>query len=223
MKNYSLKYKFLGLIIFLFLSSFIAFFYIVYDFQKQKVNILKDEQILKIDNSFNKNIEKHLKSYYLDIAKKIFDSEDDYEIKLAIKENDRKKLEEITAEKYDILVKKDEYITQMNFFSKDKINILRLQKLDLSGEEVRENRPLLNDAFNTKKVVSGFENGLTGLSYRVIIPLFDNQNDFIGVFEIGISTKKLLDTVTFFNNIEGVFITTTARTFWHQKLLIQNF
>ena len=31
--------------------------------------------------------------------------------------------------------KKDEYITQMNFFfSKDKINILRLQKLDLSGE-----------------------------------------------------------------------------------------
>ena len=85
MKNYSLKYKFLGLIIFLFLSSFIAFFYIFYDFQKQKVNILKDEQILKIDNSFNKNIEKHLKSYYLDIAKRIFDSEDDYEIKLTIK------------------------------------------------------------------------------------------------------------------------------------------
>ena len=105
MKNDSLKYKFLGLIIFLFLSSFIAFFYIFYDFQKQKVNILKDEQILKIDNSFNKNIEKHLKNYYFDIAKKIFDSKDDYEIKLAIKENDRKKLEEITAEKYDILVK----------------------------------------------------------------------------------------------------------------------
>ena len=63
MKNYSLKYKFLGLIIFLFLSSFIAFFYIVYDFQKQKLKILKDEQILKIDNSFNKNIEKHLKNY----------------------------------------------------------------------------------------------------------------------------------------------------------------
>lgn len=58
MKNYSLKYKFLGLIIFLFLSSFIAFFYIFYDFQKQELKILKDEQILKIDNSFNKNIEK---------------------------------------------------------------------------------------------------------------------------------------------------------------------
>ncbi|MDN5101540.1 PAS domain S-box protein, partial [Aliarcobacter butzleri] len=219
MKNYSLKYKFLGLIIFLFLSSFIAFFYIFYDFQKQKVNILKDKQILKIDNSFNKNIEKHLKSYYLDIAKKIFDSEDDYEIKLAIKENDRKKLEEITAQKYDILVKKDEYITQMNFFSKDKINILRVHKLDLSGEEERENRPLLNDAFNTKKVVSGFENSLTGLSYRVIIPLFDNQNDFIGVFEIGISTKKLLDTVTFFNNIEGVFYDNYSKDFLTSKAI----
>ena len=83
---------------------------------------------------------------------KIFDSEDDYEIKLAIKENDRKKIRGNNSRKYDILVKKDEYITQMNFFSKDKINILRLQKLDLSGEEVRDNRPLLNDAFNTKKL-----------------------------------------------------------------------
>ena len=101
MKNDSLKYKFLGLIIFLFLSSFIAFFYIFYDFQKQELKILKDEQILKIDNSFNKNIEKHLKNYYFDIARKIFDSEDDYEIKLAIKENDRKKLEKITAEKIE--------------------------------------------------------------------------------------------------------------------------
>ena len=219
MKNYSLKYKFLGLIIFLFLFSFIAFFYIFYDFQKQKLKILKDEQILKIDNSFNKNIEKHLKNYYFDIAKKIFDSEDDYEIKLTIKENDRKKLEEIIAEKYDILVKKDEYITQMNFFSKDKINILRLQKLDLSGEKLRDNRPLLNDAFNTKKVVSGFENGLTGLSYRVIIPLFDNQNDFIGVFEIGISPKKLLDTVTFFNNIEGVFYNNYSKDFLTSKAI----
>ncbi|MCT7606652.1 response regulator [Aliarcobacter butzleri] len=223
MKNDSLKYKFLGLIIFLFLFSFIAFFYIFYDFQKQKVNILKDEQILKVDNSFNKNIEKHLKNYYLDIARKIFDSEDDYEIKLAIKENDRKKLEEIIAEKYDILVKKDKYITQMNFFSKDKINILRLQKLDLSGEKLRDNRPLLNDAFNTKKVVSGFENGLTGLSYRVIIPLFDNQNDFIGVFEIGISTKKLLDTVTFFNNIEGVFYNNYSKDFLTSKAIDSKF
>ncbi|MDN5103026.1 response regulator [Aliarcobacter butzleri] len=223
MKNYSLKYKFLGLIIFLFLFSFIAFFYIFYDFQKQKLKILKDEQILKIDNSFNKNIEKHLKNYYFDIAKKIFDSEDDYEIKLTIKENDRKKLEEIIAEKYDILVKKDKYITQMNFFSKDKINIFRLQKLDLSGEKLRDNRPLLNDAFNTKKVVSGFENGLTGLSYRVIIPLFDNQNDFIGVFEIGISPKKLLDTVTFFNNIEGVFYNNYSKDFLTSKAIDSKF
>ena len=53
MKNYSLKYKFLGLIIFLFLSSFIAFFYIVYDFQKQKLKatiltLLKRSSIAKM-------------------------------------------------------------------------------------------------------------------------------------------------------------------------------
>ncbi len=39
----------------------------------------------------------------------------------------------------------------MNFFLKDETNIFSLQKLDLSGEKLRDNRPLLNDAFNTKK------------------------------------------------------------------------
>lgn len=47
MKNYSLKYKFLGLIIFLFLFSFIAFFYIFYDFQKEKLIHLKDDHTFK--------------------------------------------------------------------------------------------------------------------------------------------------------------------------------
>ena len=158
MKNYSLKYKFLGLIIFLFLSSFIAFFYIVYDFQKQKVNILKDEQILKIDNSFNKNIEKHLKNYYFDIARKIFDSEDDYEIKLAIKENDRKKLEEITAEKYDILVKKDEYITQMNFFSKDKINNLIEEQKQLDSNDEQAQRRLMEIGMKVMELTKEMDN-----------------------------------------------------------------
>ncbi|MCG3680311.1 response regulator [Aliarcobacter butzleri] len=202
MNNISLKYKFLGLILFLFICSFSALFYIFYDFQKQKLNNAKNEQIGKIENFFYKTTEKNLKNYSYNLSNEILD---DYNIIVALKEQNREKLEELTIKKYNILLKNDPYITQMNFFSKDGTNLLRLQKLDLSGDNVLKSRPMLKKVFETQKTLAGFENGITGLSYRVIIPVFDENNDFVGAFEIGISLRKIMYSITFFNNIQGIF------------------
>ncbi|WP_418185960.1 response regulator [Aliarcobacter vitoriensis] len=196
------KYKFLFLIIFLFICSFSALFYIFYDFQKQKLNSEKKEQIKKINNSFYKNIEKHLKDYSYELSNKILE---DPKVIKAVKEQNKDKLEQLTIDKYNILLKKDPYIRQMNFIFKDGTNLLRLQNLDLSGDNILEKRYMLQEVFTKKTTLTGFEIGTTGLSYRVIVPLFDENNDFIGAFEIGISLRKILDTITFFNNIQGVF------------------
>ncbi len=61
MKNDSLKYKFLGLIIFLFICSFSSLVYIFYDFQKEKLIHLKDDNTNQIENFFYKTIEKKSK------------------------------------------------------------------------------------------------------------------------------------------------------------------
>ncbi|RBQ31144.1 hypothetical protein CRU92_08210 [Arcobacter sp. FW59] len=196
------KYKFLFLIISLFICSFSALFYIFYDFQKQKLNSEKKEQIKKINNSFYKNIEKHLKDYSYELSNKILE---DQKVITAVKEQNKDKLEQLTIDKYNILLTKDPYIRQMNFFFKDGTNLLRLHKLDLSGDNILEKRYMLKEVFTKKTTLTGFEMGTTGLSYRVIVPLFDENNDFIGAFEIGISLRKILDTITFFNNIQGVF------------------
>ena len=210
MNNVYLKYKFLGLIVFLFICSFSVLFYVFYDFQKQKLNNAKREQIAKIENFFHKTIEKNLKNYSYELSSKILDNPD---IILALKEQNKNKLEQLTIEKYSILLTKDPYITQMNFFSKDGTNLLRLQKLDLSGDNILQSRPMLKKVFDTKETFFGFEKGLTGLSYRVILPLFDEKNDFVGAFEIGISVRKIMYSITFFNNIQGVFYETNLDKF----------
>ncbi|WP_418186452.1 response regulator [Aliarcobacter lanthieri] len=202
MNKISLKYKFLSLIVFLFICSFSSLFYIFYDFQKQKLNSAKTEQIIKIENSFYKNIEKHLKDYSYELSNKILE---DPKVIIAVKEQNKDKLEQLTVDKYNIFLTKDPYIRQMNFFFKDGTNLLRLHKLDLSGDNILEKRYMLQEVFTKKVTLTGFEIGTTGLSYRVIVPLFDENRDFIGAFEIGISLRKILDTITFFNNIQGVF------------------
>ena len=194
MKNDSLKYKFLGLIIFLFLSSFIAFFYIFYDFQKQELKILKDEHTNKIESFFYKTIEKNLKNYSLDISNTFLD---DSTIREAFKQKDKNKLEQLAFQKYKLLTKKDQYITQMNFFLKDGTHFIRLHKLDYSGDNLINSRPMLKKVLETKQAHFGFEKGFTGLSYRVTIPLFDENNEFLGAFEIGTSLSKIMYSITF--------------------------
>ncbi|MCT7484225.1 response regulator [Aliarcobacter cryaerophilus] len=219
MKNYSLKYKFLGLIIFLFLSSFIAFFYIFYDFQKQKIKILKDEHTNQIENFFYKTIEKNLKNYSFDISKKFLDDSDMIE---AFKQKDKNKLEQLAFQKYKHLTIKDPYITQMNFFLKDGTHFLRLHKLDYSGDNLINSRPMLKKALETQQAHFGFEKGFTGLSYRVTIPLFDENNEFLGAFEIGTSLSKIMYSVTFFNHIQGTIFEKDTNQFTNSNFPIDS-
>ena len=219
MKNYSLKYKFLGLIIFLFLFSFIAFFYIFYDFQKQKLKILKDEHTNKIESFFYKTIEKNLKNYSFDISKKFLDDSDMIE---AFKQKDKNKLEQLAFQKYKHLTIKDPYITQMNFFLKDGTHFLRLHKLDYSGDNLINSRPMLKKALETQQAHFGFEKGFTGLSYRVTIPLFDENNEFLGAFEIGTSLSKIMYSVTFFNHIQGTIFEKDTNQFTNSNFPIDS-
>ena len=88
MKNDSLKYKFLGLIIFLFICSFSSLVYIFYNFQKESLIHAKDDNTNQIENFFYKTIEKNLKNYSFDISKKFLDDSDMIE---AFKKKDKKK------------------------------------------------------------------------------------------------------------------------------------
>ncbi|WP_294878345.1 diguanylate cyclase, partial [Sulfurimonas sp. RIFOXYB12_FULL_35_9] len=54
-----------------------------------------------------------------------------------------------------------------------------------------------------QKELFGFELGIHGLSYRVLIPLF-YQNNYIGALEFGVSPQKILDIVSYILDIDGM-------------------
>ncbi|MFA7091745.1 MAG: response regulator [Arcobacteraceae bacterium] len=194
-----LKHKTLGLIFLILLCTFGLFLYIFYDFQKNRLDSNKQQYIEKIENSYYKNIEKHLKEHYKEVANTFLNEE----IVKAFSKKNKEELVQLTYSKYNELIKNDAYITQMNFHDSDGMTFLRLQNLELYGDNILQSRNMLRTAIQEQKVVQGYERGKTGLSYRVLIPLFD-QNNYIGMFEIGVSLKKILDIVTHFNNIEGI-------------------
>ncbi|PRM95612.1 hypothetical protein CJ673_01665 [Aliarcobacter cryaerophilus] len=217
--NISTKYKFSLLIIFLFICSFSSLVYIFYDFQKERLIHAKDDNTNQIENFFYKTIEKNLKNYSFDISKKFLDDSDMIE---AFKQKDKNKLEQLAFQKYKHLTIKDPYITQMNFFLKDGTHFLRLHKLDYSGDNLINSRPMLKKALETQQAHFGFEKGFTGLSYRVTIPLFDENNEFLGAFEIGTSLSKIMYSVTFFNHIQGAIFEKDTNKFTNSNFTIDS-
>ncbi|MGJ0301915.1 response regulator [Aliarcobacter cryaerophilus] len=217
--NIPTKYKFSLLIVFLFICSFSSLVYVFYDFQKEKLIHLKDDHTNKIESFFYKTIEKNLKNYSLDISNTFLD---DSSIREAFKQKDKNKLEQLAFQKYKLLTKKDQYITQMNFFLKDGTHFLRLHKLDYSGDNLINSRPMLKKVLETKQAHFGFEKGFTGLSYRVTIPLFDENNEFLGAFEIGTSLSKIMYSITFFNHIQGTIFEKDTNQFTNSNFPIDS-
>lgn len=217
--NIPTKYKFSLLIVFLFICSFSSLVYVFYDFQKEKLIHLKDDHTNKIESFFYKTIEKNLKNYSLDISNTFLD---DSTIREAFKQKDKNKLEQLAFQKYKLLTKKDQYITQMNFFLKDGTHFIRLHKLDYSGDNLINSRPMLKKVLETKQAHFGFEKGFTGLSYRVTIPLFDENNEFLGAFEIGTSLSKIMYSITFFNHIQGTIFEKDTNQFTNSNFPIDS-
>jgi PAS domain S-box-containing protein len=194
-----LKYKTLGLIFLILCSSFSLFFYIFYDFQKSRLESVKQQYVEKIENSYNKNIQKHFKEHYKEVINNFLN----IQMIEALAKKNKEALEELTHDKYQELINSDSYVRQMNFYEDDGTVFLRLQNPQLFGDNALQQRGMVATAFLKKQPMQGYETGKMGVSYRILLPLF-YKNKYIGFFEIGISLKKILDIVTHFNNIQGI-------------------
>ncbi len=195
----NLKIKILLVISVIFGILFGVFFYTFYQSKKDELEQIKENHYKRVKNSFTKNQELHLKNRYFEESKKFLT----LQMIEAMKEKKRKKLQELALPLFQSLQKNDQYLQIIQFHLKDGTSFLRLHNLEHFGDLIAEKRKMLQDIHHTQKEVSGFEYGEQGISYRVITPVF-YKNEYIGAFEIGVSPKKILDHVSFFNTIEGV-------------------
>ena len=103
----------------------------------------------------------------------------------AMKDKDHLAIYQSAKPKFDILNTKNPFITHMQFFAPDGTSLLRVHNEGVYGDNIAEKRPMVAYAIETQSSVSGFEEGLFGLVFRVIEPAFDKAGNYIGSLEFG--------------------------------------
>ncbi len=194
--------------------TFGAFFYLFYQYQLDRLDEVKTQYYTKIQNSFAKNTEIHLKNYYTAIAHSFITPE----LLEAMAHKDREKVTNLTAYKYKQLKAQDPYLSILHFHQSDGITLLRLHNPTSYGDNIAQKRAIVLSAHRQKVPLSGFDYGNSGFSYRVFVPLIHNGR-YVGSLEIGADPKKILDLVTRFNAIQGAIkFTYNDNTILHQQI-----
>jgi len=133
-------------------------------------------------------------------------------VKEAIKNQDRLKLQSLVENQYKMLKKDNENIKILHFHKPNGLTLLRMHKPNKYDDNIAKRRAMCQYVHKEKKSITSFEAGINLLGYRVMIPIFYEEN-YIGALEIGTKVNFILDQLKEFYKVSGVIFAKQAKIY----------
>ncbi len=126
-------------------------------------------------------------------------------VKEAMDARDTKKLYELTLPRYKTLREENPYLMIMQFHAPDGKSLLRMHRKEAFGDDIASRRPMIRKAHKSHEVQIGYEGGLEGIAYRIVVPYIEN-NKYIGALEFGIDSDYIMSKLFKANKIDTLFM-----------------
>lgn len=128
-----------------------------------------------------------------------------------IKDRNREDLYKALNKRWNGLKKHKEHLVVFHIHLKDGTSFLRVHRPKKFGDNLFEIRPMVKQMAKKQKKLVGYETGLYYTPYRVIEPIFDEKNKYIGSVEFGYDMNFIIDYLYKTNKNKGlVFIKNEA-------------
>ncbi len=122
------------------------------------------------------------------------------QVKQAIKNKDRKVLYKISLKRFNTIKNDYNSLSIMHYHLPDHTSLLRVHKQKKYGDNLKQLRPMITKAIQTKTVQLGYESGKHDkdiITYRVALPIIEN-GILLAVVELGIDTNGILKQINKF-------------------------
>ena len=176
----------------------------------QKIHQEKEELILKqIQYLYDKEL-RMINNGLISRGKYLVNSDI---VKDSFKTKNRNKLLKLASSRYKIMKKSFPTLCIMHFHFSDNTSFLRVHKPDVYGDNLKQIRPMITKTIQTKKIQTGFEEGLfesDKVIYRIALPIWD-ENNFLGILEFGLDLGYFLQEVK--HTIESIYDTNSYANF----------
>ena len=113
----------------------------------------------------------------------------------AFKNQDREKLYKSTKVYFAMMKEIFPDFSRMHFYLSDCTSFLRVHKPELYGDNLKEKRPMVTKAIETKEMQIGFASGVikaNQITYIVVLPIFADKV-FLGALEFEVDFGQIVD------------------------------
>ncbi len=130
--------------------------------------------------------------------------------KEALIAQDREKIYSLIEHRYKTMQDENRYLKIMQFHAPSGISILRVHEKEKYGDNIAAKRPLVQRVHTTKEIQSGFEGGIAGVAYRIIVPYFDDKR-YIGAVEFGVDVNYISKHIEKTAGLKSLFLLHESR------------
>lgn len=133
-----------------------------------------------------------------------------YGIKEAMIARDTEKLYELTLPRYKTLREENPNLMIMQFHAPDGHSILRMHRKEVFGDDIAARRPMVRMTHRTQTIHAGFEGGIEGIAYRIIVPLVEDKK-YIGAVEFGVDPDYIINKLVQTTKMDTLFMLHESR------------
>ena len=196
--NLKKKVSFFIIIAMIILSVLTIFFV---SLNAKNIQEQKEELYIKqINNSMAHAVEYIFKDY-TNRARRIIKTTNIAEL---LEKHDREAMLQVLKPKLQYMHKENPFVEIMQVHTSDGKSFLRIHKPSIYGDSIAKKRAMLQEIHQHHQMVSGYETGRFSTVYRIILPIFNKKNHYIGAFELGINPNFIVDFIKNINGFCGV-------------------
>lgn len=123
----------------------------------------------------------------------------------AMRKRDTEALYRAVLPRYNALREENPHLMIMQFHAPDGRSILRVHLKEKFGDDIASQRAMLREIRQEHKMVTGFEGGIAGIAFRVIMPIFD-KGEYIGALEYGVDSGYFVDRIKHLTGSDSVVL-----------------
>ena len=117
-----------------------------------------------------------------------------------LEKKDRVAILKLLKPQLEYMHKENPFVVTMQVHTSDGKSFLRVHEPSVYGDNIAQERAMLQEIHQHHQMISGYETGRFSTVYRIILPIFNKENHYIGAFELGINPNFI---VNFIKNING--------------------
>ncbi|MEE8589260.1 MAG: PAS domain S-box protein [Sulfurimonadaceae bacterium] len=164
--------------------------------QKYALEKREQEYIEQVHHSVEHAVEQYLKIYTYRVRRII----ETTIVSQMLQQQDREGLYRFFKPKWDLMREEEPALAIMTFHLSDGTSFLRMSRPEHFGDQLTPLRPMVKEVHRSHQQVSGYETCKMGVLYRIVAPIFDAENRYMGALEVGLNPHFLLRAI---HNIHG--------------------